>query len=93
MNNSKISLSLSFFISPMGPTEGSARVFNSATPIGKDCISEKYLIVNGHRSVGRKPSVHQMVVTLEKKGLIEKAPCEARSIRLLLPREQLPDLE
>ena len=39
------------------------------------------------------PSVHQMVRTLEKSGLIEKVPHQARSIRLLLPREQIPDLE
>ena len=39
------------------------------------------------------PSVHQMVLTLEKKGLIEKGPYQARSIRLLLAREELPDLE
>ncbi len=39
------------------------------------------------------PTVHQMVVTLEKKGLIEKVPYQARSIRLLFTREQLPDLE
>ena len=39
------------------------------------------------------PSIHQMVLTLEKKGLIEKVPYQARSIRLLLAREELPDLE
>jgi len=39
------------------------------------------------------PSVHQMVLTLEKKGLIERVPRQARSIRPLLPREKLPDLE
>ena len=39
------------------------------------------------------PSIHQMVLTLEKKGLIEKVPYQARSIRLLLQREELPDLE
>lgn len=39
------------------------------------------------------PTVHQMVVTLEKKGLIEKIPYQARSIRLLVAREELPDLE
>jgi len=39
------------------------------------------------------PLIHQMVVTLEKKGLIEKVPYQARSIRLLLAREELPDLE
>ena len=39
------------------------------------------------------PSVHQMVVTLELKGLIERIPGRGRSIRLLVPREQLPDLK
>jgi repressor LexA len=39
------------------------------------------------------PTVHQMVMTLEKKGLIEKMPYKARSIRLMLAREELPDLE
>ena len=39
------------------------------------------------------PTVHGMVVQLEKKGFIEKKPNEPRSIRLLLPREELPDLE
>jgi repressor LexA len=39
------------------------------------------------------PAVHQMVVMLEKRGFIERVPGQARSIRLLLPREELPDLE
>ncbi len=39
------------------------------------------------------PSPHRMVVTLEQHGLIERVPWEARSIRVLLPREELPDLE
>lgn len=39
------------------------------------------------------PAVHSMVVQLEKKGFIEKKPYEPRSIRLLLSREELPDLE
>ncbi len=39
------------------------------------------------------PAAHQMVVTLEKQGFIERVPGLARSIRLLLPREELPDLE
>ncbi len=38
------------------------------------------------------PSVHQMVLTLEAKGFIERTPWQARSIRLLIPREELPDL-
>ena len=39
------------------------------------------------------PSVHQMVVILEKRGHIARVPGQGRSIRLLLPREKLPDLE
>jgi Mn-dependent DtxR family transcriptional regulator len=38
------------------------------------------------------PSVHQMILTLEAHGLIERIPGQARSIRVLIPREQLPDL-
>ena len=39
------------------------------------------------------PSVHQMVVTLEANGLIERVPGQGRSIRLLVPGEELPELE
>lgn len=39
------------------------------------------------------PSVHQMVVTLAANGFIERHPGQSRSIRLLIPREQFPDLE
>jgi repressor LexA len=39
------------------------------------------------------PSVHQMILTLEARGLIARTPWQARSIRLLIPREELPDLE
>jgi len=39
------------------------------------------------------PSVHQMVLTLERRGLIERVPGQARAIRVLLPREELPDLD
>ncbi|MGB6940946.1 MAG: hypothetical protein WBE37_00950 [Bryobacteraceae bacterium] len=39
------------------------------------------------------PSVHQMVLTLEAKGFIERVPGQARSIRLLIPPRELPDLE
>lgn len=38
------------------------------------------------------PSVHDMIVRLEKKGLIEKKPTP-RSIRLLLAEKELPALE
>jgi repressor LexA len=39
------------------------------------------------------PSVHQMVITLERKKLINRTPGEARSIRILMPAEELPSLE
>jgi repressor LexA len=38
------------------------------------------------------PSVHQMVVTLERRGYIARVPWQGRSIRLLFPRDKLPDL-
>ena len=39
------------------------------------------------------PSVHQMVIILERKKLIKKTPREARSIQILIPVEELPGLE
>jgi repressor LexA len=39
------------------------------------------------------PSVHQMILTLEANGFIERIPGQGRSIRLLLARENLPDLK
>jgi len=38
------------------------------------------------------PAVHQMILTLEARGLIERTPGQARSIRVLIPPEDLPDL-
>jgi repressor LexA len=39
------------------------------------------------------PSVHQMMVTLERHGFISRVAGQGRSISLRLMREQLPDLE
>jgi DNA-binding MarR family transcriptional regulator len=39
------------------------------------------------------PSVHQMVVTLERAGLIRRQPGVARSIELLVAPQHLPILE
>jgi Mn-dependent DtxR family transcriptional regulator len=39
------------------------------------------------------PSVHQMVLTLERAGLIKRQPGVARSIELLVAPEQLPILK
>jgi repressor LexA len=38
------------------------------------------------------PSVHQMVLTLERRGFIRRVPGQARSITLLVPPESLPPL-
>ena len=38
------------------------------------------------------PSVHRMVLELERRGLLRRQPGEARSIELLLPPEALPIL-
>lgn len=38
------------------------------------------------------PSVHSMVVQLEKRGLIRRVPGQARSISLLIPAAELPPL-
>lgn len=39
------------------------------------------------------PSIHQMVLTLEKNGLISRVPGQARSISLLIPKETIPRLD
>lgn len=39
------------------------------------------------------PSVHEMIKTLERNGLIERTPGQARSIRLLVKPEHIPPLE
>ena len=38
------------------------------------------------------PTVHQMVLTLERRGLIERTPGQARSLRVLLDPKSLPML-
>ena len=39
------------------------------------------------------PSVHEMVKTLDSRGFITREPGKPRTIRVLLLREQLPDLD
>ncbi len=39
------------------------------------------------------PTVHHMVLNLERRGLITRIPGQPRSLRLLIPSEQLPSLE
>ncbi|MEK7676718.1 MAG: MarR family winged helix-turn-helix transcriptional regulator [Verrucomicrobiota bacterium] len=46
---------------------------------------QRHMLVSG-------PSVHQMLVMLERKGLIVRTPGQARSIRLLVHPELIPPL-
>ena len=39
------------------------------------------------------PSVHSMVLTLERRGFIRRVPGQARSITLVVPSESLPPLQ
>ncbi len=39
------------------------------------------------------PSIHQMILRLEERGLVSRNPGEPRSIRLLVPPEELPMLQ
>jgi Mn-dependent DtxR family transcriptional regulator len=38
------------------------------------------------------PTVHQMVLQLDKRGLIRRRPGQPRSIELLVPADQIPPL-
>ncbi len=39
------------------------------------------------------PTIHQMVLKLEEKGLISRVPGQARTIKLLVPAEDIPGLK
>ena len=39
------------------------------------------------------PTVHNMVVALDERGFISREPGRGRSIRLLLERDAIPDLD
>ena len=61
-----------------------------------------YTLVNGrppaHANIQRffrltPPAVHQMLLTLEKAGLISRRPGAPRSIAVLIERDQLPRLD
>jgi DNA-binding MarR family transcriptional regulator len=38
------------------------------------------------------PTIHQMILKLEEKGLISRVPGQARSIRLLVDPDEIPRL-
>jgi len=39
------------------------------------------------------PAVHRMVLALEERGLLQRTPGKGRSVRLLVPSEEVPPLE
>ena len=39
------------------------------------------------------PTVHQMILKLEEKGLVSRVPGQARTIRLLVPNDDIPPLK
>lgn len=39
------------------------------------------------------PSVHDAIVRMHKRGLIDRTPGQARSIRVLVPDDEIPQLE
>ncbi len=76
--------------SPMTPTQGQYLAFIYAytrvlrrPPAEADI--QKYFDVT-------PPTVHQMLITLERKGLIRRTPGVARSIELLIAPDALPVL-
>jgi Mn-dependent DtxR family transcriptional regulator len=76
--------------SPMTPTQGQYLAFIYAytrvlrrPPAEADI--QKYFDVT-------PPTVHQMLITLERKGLIRRTPGVARSIELLIAPDSLPVL-
>jgi DNA-binding MarR family transcriptional regulator len=39
------------------------------------------------------PSVHNMILTLERRGLIQRTSGQARSIKVLVPPNEVPSLD
>ena len=75
---------------PFTPTQGQYLAFIWAyTCINRRPPAEKDF--QRHFEV-TPPSVHQMILTLERRGLIRRRPGAARSIELLVAPDQLPVL-
>ena len=76
--------------SPMTPTQGQylAFIYAYTRVLGRppaEADIQKYFKVT-------PPTVHQMLITLERKGLIQRKPGVARSIELLVSADSLPVL-
>jgi ketosteroid isomerase-like protein len=86
------------------PTKESARVTARFTPRQGAYLSfiQHYAKLHGRSPSEAEmqqffmvspPSVHQMVMTLEKRGLVARRPGIARSLRVLVTADQLPFLD
>jgi DNA-binding MarR family transcriptional regulator len=67
-------------------------VFQTADPDGieKDVILE----ADFQRYFGvTPPSVHNMILTLERRGLIQRTPGRSRAIEVLVPLSEVPPLD
>ncbi len=60
------------------------RLLNGCAPSEADM--ERYFKIT-------PPSVHSMVLMLERRGYIQRVPRQARSIVLVIPAEELPPLK
>ena len=74
--------------SPMTSTQGQyvAFIYAYTRVLGRpraEADIQKYFKVT-------PPTVHQMLITLERKGLIQRKPGVARSIELLVSADSLP---
>ncbi len=87
---------------PRKPAQDAATA--SYTPLQGQYLAFIYAYVTIHRRPPAEadmqaffrvtpPSVHQMVLQLERHGLIRRTPRSARSIELLVPAASLPLLE
>jgi len=86
---------------PNKPTKKSQAKF---TPTQGQYLSFIYYYTKLHRMLPAEtdfqkyfrrtpPTVHNMILKLEEKGLIQRKPKTPRSIKLLLSRDEIPDLD
>jgi repressor LexA len=82
---------------------GVSRSAKTFTPKQGQCLAFIHLYTRLHRRPPAEtdmqqyfrvspPSVHQMVLTLERAGFIRRQPRTARSIELLVEPQHLPEL-
>jgi len=72
------------------PKQGQYVAFIYYAGLNKQAAAEADI----QRCLGNSPpSVHQMVLDLDRHGLIQRTPGRSRSIRLLVDCAELPDLD